>query len=83
MVMRPATRATDERDLQILHLLDHGDSGAPLTGAVVAQRMGMTRSAVLGLKSRTSGAAGKIPCRCRKKKNRDGGMPPRWWAGRS
>ncbi|WP_146592222.1 hypothetical protein [Puniceibacterium confluentis] len=69
-------RADDLRNLEILHLLnvEQQSSGA------VAKRMGLSRNAVLGVQFRTSEQCAKHPCACRRKANRDGGMPARWWA---
>ncbi len=66
-------------DLRILEILDLRE-GAGLPVKEVAHRLGVTKGAVCGVINRINRAADAVPCRCRRKVNRDGGMPRRWWA---
>lgn len=76
------TRADDERTLMVLHLLEH-DEG--LSASVVGQRVGTSRSAVLGLKHRVMAdlaASEKDPTYgppASRPENQDGAMGPLWW----
>lgn len=77
MYHKKHSRADDLQDLKILHLLDNEG----LTGTVVAERIhDMTRSGILAVRNRVNAEHDKHPCACRRKANRDGGMPSRWWA---
>ena len=75
---QPLTRAEDELILQALHLF-HNEG---LTSTQVAQRIGKSQAAVCGIMKRVRDANGpdEVACACRRTENRDGGMPPRWWA---
>lgn len=73
----PENRRGDLQMLQMLHLLEVERIGPD----AVAERFGLTRGAIAGLRHRTSGAARKAPCACKKAENRDGGMPALWWKG--
>lgn len=66
---------TDEEILTILHLRDVDRMKTPDIG----RRFGVSRSTILGLLHRVKKAADAVPCKCRKKANKDGGMKPRWW----
>lgn len=73
------TTPTREDDLAVLRILDlHENLG--LTAKAVGQRFGLSKNAVLGKVHRTSVVAAGIDCKCTRPENRDGGMPPRWWA---
>ena len=70
-------------DAKTLELMDLRAEG--LTAAAAADRLGVTRSAVLGLELRmraemalAEAVTGAHPAV--KPKNLDGGMPRRWWA---
>lgn len=67
---------TDEEILTILHLREVDGMKTPDIG----RKYGKGRGAILGLIARVNAATDKIPCKCRKKANKDGGMKPRWWA---
>lgn len=71
-------RAKDERDLEMLHLLDVARKGPDFVGA----RFGVTRGQIAGLRNRTTGSKARTEhrCLCEKPENKDGGMPARWWA---
>lgn len=62
--------------LEMLHLRDVDR----LTNKEVGSRFGISKGAVIGKLSRINKATDAIACRCQRKENRDGGMPPRWWA---
>lgn len=68
------SRARDEALLDMLHV--QATEGT----AVARARFGMTNSQVQGKLHTTVRASDAIPCLCDKPENRDGGMPPRWWA---
>lgn len=70
------SREDDERVLEALHA--HEVEG--LSSAKAGKRAGMSRAAVCGIVKRVRAEADKHPCRCRRKANRDGGMPAKWWA---
>lgn len=70
----PDTRAGDLRFLEMLDVV------ATQRSSAAQERFGLTRGQVAGLRTRFSRADPKAPCKCRRKANRDGGMPPRWWA---
>lgn len=71
-------------DQQMLEILDKRER-VGLTGAKIAEALGVSRSAILGLLFRLNrdtdlAEQGSIVT---KPENRDGGMPVRWWARRS
>jgi hypothetical protein len=68
------TRTDDERLLEILDAKFNSD----LAHADVLRKFNISNGALQGLVHRT--VKDKTPCKCRKKANRDGGMPARWWA---
>ncbi|MBY6160017.1 hypothetical protein KUV73_03995 [Mameliella alba] len=70
----PDTRAGDVRFLQMLEAVATQKSGE------VQRRFGLTRGQVAGLRTRYCRADPETPDTCRRKANRDGGMPARWWA---
>ena len=65
-------------DRKVLEMLDMRDNGK--SGLEIAERYGMTRNAVIGTLHRTVDSSDKYPCECVKAKNKDGGMPNKWWA---
>lgn len=66
-------------DLELLNILDlHERQG--LTAAQVAERMGGSRSSILGKVHRVRCDADATPCHAARPENQDGGMPERWWA---
>ena len=70
---------TRQDDLRMLEILDMREcAGMPVKE--IAARLGMSKGAVCGAINRIGKAADAVPCRCRRKANRDGGMPRRWWA---
>lgn len=68
------TRADDERVLAILDAKFAQGMG----NAEILRRFKITNSALQGMIHRT--VKDPTPCACRKRENRDGGMPARWWA---
>lgn len=73
MAQNTQHREDDERVLGILHVID-------TEGTAAARReFGLSNGAVQSYR-RYLKAADAIPCRCKKRKNKDGGMKPRWWA---
>jgi hypothetical protein len=68
------TRAEDERVLSILDVISH--EGAKAARA----RFGLTNAAVQGMRTRFLNPKYQPEDKCRRKANRDGGMPRRWWA---
>lgn len=68
-------RFTDREMLEVLHLKATG-----ITAASIGERMGRSKSSILGMIHRVNEAANKHPCRCKKPENKDGSMGPRWWA---
>lgn len=67
---------TDAQLLDMLHRKEFvGD-----TATDIADRMGITRSAVMGHIRRIREAHKAVPCECTKAENKDGGMPVKWWA---
>lgn len=70
------TRQDDEALLTILDLSAHEG----LSASQIARRIGSTKNAVIGALNRIAKEADKVPDRCRRKANKDGGMPRRWWA---
>lgn len=71
-----ADRERDMRDLDIMHRAQ----SAGESYAAIGKRYKLTRAAIGGIIKRIRDASDDVPCRCRKPENRDGGMPPRWWA---
>ncbi|TNF19162.1 MAG: hypothetical protein EP318_15515 [Rhodobacteraceae bacterium] len=66
-------------DLTALEIL-HGREVLGLSMREAAVRVGVSRNTAIGLVKRINEAADAVPCRCRRKANRDGGMASRWWA---
>lgn len=74
MAPKPQTRADDEA---ALHLLDLRFNEG-LTTPQIATRLGLSKNAVIGRLSRLK--EGQVyECACRKRENKDGGMPRYWW----
>lgn len=67
------TREEDILCLNILHLTENEG----LSARQAAEKLGTTKSAVLGFVNRVRNA--QEPCECTKPENKDGGMPERWW----
>ncbi len=66
-------RADDGRILNILECCaQHGR-------VVIMERFDLSRGKLAGILDRTVKASDKEGCKCRRKGNRDGGMPVRWW----
>lgn len=70
-------------DQQMLEILDKRER-LGMTGAKIAEGLGVSRSSILGLLFRLNretdlAEAGSVVT---KLENRDGGMPVRWWARR-
>lgn len=74
--MTEPSRKDDERLLDVLDRWSHGE----IKAAEAMALLGLTRGQWAGVKDRTIGSAARSACRCRRKANRDGGMPRRWWA---
>ena len=75
---------TREDDIVLLEVLDGHDNaglrGMPLRDYVRRQTgVELTNGQVQGIRHRARQAS-KVPCKCHKRENRDGGMPERWWA---
>jgi len=70
------TRADDGRILMALHLVDVDG----LTNQKAGEAVGMTKNAVIGIRNRIKNECNAIYCACQKAENKDGGMPPMWWA---
>lgn len=70
------TRAEDEELLRMLDMRDH----QRLSARQIAARTGLSRGTICGALFRIDRDADAVPCRCRRKANRDGGMPRGWWA---
>ncbi|WP_421907101.1 hypothetical protein [Mameliella sp.] len=68
------SRAEDERILNILDVISHEGT------TVARKRFGLTNSKVQGMRTRFLNPKYQPEDRCRRKANRDGGMPRRWWA---
>ncbi len=68
---------TRDDDIRVLEVIDSRLKGERQRDAMA--RLGVTKGAIAGIMSRFRETA-DIPCKCRKKSNRDGGMPDRWWA---
>jgi len=69
------SRADDLAELHVLAVLDDPKQGR----SVVMRQFGLTSGQIAGMRHRTIIASDKIPCRCEKPENRDGGMTPGWW----
>ena len=67
-------RASDDL---VLHMLDLSD-GDKLTAKQIAERVGITRNAVIGTLYRIRNEP-DLPCKCKKNANKNGGMKRRWW----
>lgn len=65
----------DEMCLRALHAVDVEG----VSRAVVARRMGVSRSAVIGILHRINAETDAVLEKCKKPENRDGGMPDKWW----
>lgn len=72
-------RATRDADMVALTILDMRD-GQGMSFRDIAVRLKMSRNAVLGIAYRVDRASREDTCACRKPRNKDGGMPRRWWA---
>lgn len=68
------TRQDDERILEIIDAVL--DPTAGYKGAMA--KFGATKGAVAGIMNRYRASA--LPCKCRRKANKNGGQPARWWA---
>jgi hypothetical protein len=64
----------DDRILVALDLQAQG-----LSASLIAARLGVTRSAVLGILHRVRVETDAVPCACVKPENKDGGMQAGWW----
>lgn len=72
--MKNPTRADDEMVLEKLHII------ATKGTAAAMQQLGLSNSAIQGLKNRYLTVPDREhPCTCKKPENQDGGMTPRWW----
>lgn len=71
--MTTATRESDER---ILHMLDLRENEG-FNGKQIMAATGMSKGAIAGAAMRVCNA--HLPCKCRKKANKNGGMPRNWW----
>jgi hypothetical protein len=69
------SRKADEETLEILHALDVEKQPR----RDVMAKFGRSNSAISGLQHRMREAA-MVPCECKKAKNKDCGMPEKWWS---
>jgi hypothetical protein len=67
---------TDREILEVLDAFERQGVSSP----VIARKMGVTPKAILNLRDRINSEADKVECKATRAENRDGGMPPRWWA---
>lgn len=76
------TRQDDIAALEILHARDHLGMTMKAAAEHASRAVGhrITRGQAIGLFARVNEAAASQPCKARRKANRDGGMPSRWWA---
>jgi hypothetical protein len=72
---RPAWSDTD-----ILNALDMVEREGR-TCAAAGRALGYNKNAVIGMLRRVRLELAAVPDLACKPENRDGGMPPRWWAG--
>lgn len=70
-----------EREKDLLHLEAlHRIENEGQTNDAVGKALNLSRGAMAGIRYRMRQEAAKAVCKCRRKANRDGGMPERWWA---
>jgi len=69
-------RADDMILLEMLHL--RATTG--MSHREIGRKFGRSKNAVIGALHRINKEADAVSCRCRRKHNRDGGMPAMWWA---
>lgn len=67
---------SDQDLLQIMHLTDVEG----LSRKQLAERLGKTTNSIVGVISRINRESDIHTCQCVKSKNKDGGMPPKWWS---
>ena len=72
--MAEPTRQDDEKLLRMLEFKAAGHK----QGALM-ERFGMSKGAVAGILHRVRTDTNAVPCKCRKRANKDGGMPSGWW----
>ncbi len=79
-----ASHGTKWTDQQMLEILDKRER-LGLSGAGIAEGLGVSRSSILGLLFRLNRETdlAEVGSIVTKPENRDGGMPVRWWARRS
>lgn len=74
------TREDDERALIYLHMRENlGMTTQAVSDALRGKRFSASRGSIIGHLNRTKEHAPPAPCKCRKKANKDGGMPALWW----
>lgn len=72
-----AREFTREEDLAVLEVIDAASKGEKRRDII--SRLGVTRGQISGTMSRFRETA-DIPCKCRRRANKNGGMADRWWA---
>lgn len=74
---------SDVELLTALHLCDGLGLSRQAAADVLSRRFRrpINRMAVVGHLARINAAADAERCACTRPENRDGGMPPLWWAG--
>lgn len=72
---------TDEAILESLDLLENEGHSAAVVAREMTAKLGkkITRPAVLGLAKRIRDEDWRVPDRCKRPENRDGGMGRHWW----
>lgn len=75
MSIQNTARAEDLSFLRILDLRDHEG----MSFAEIGRAMGLSRSNIAGKLHRVNKDNRDVEDACRKKANRDGGMPRHWW----
>lgn len=76
------SRADDIAALEILHARENLGltMKADAAHASAATGRNISRNQAIGIVGRVNEAVTRQADRCRRKANRDGGMPERWWA---
>jgi len=70
------SRARDELILTALHLIEVEG----WTNEKAGSHIGMTKNAIIGVRNRINNECNAVQDFCREPENKNGGMPPMWWA---